>query len=543
MTINILEDLVIRQRKGREPIRTCSLPETIANLITEETQYFPALRPHQRHAWHAFLVQLCTMAMLNSGREEIPQSPEEWREIIAALTPEWPDQEPWMLSNQDITVPAFMQPPEPDPELEELYKNHTKTTPDDLDMLFSSKNHELKMSIARDAHPDDWLMSLITIQTCQGYSGPRSQAISRMNSGAGSRPAVYLSPNNHPGVQLRSAIQRLIPQVEKIAQQHDTRTNGIMLVWTIPWNGEEESELRMEDLHPLYIEVCRRVRLGMMPDQTVIARYATSKKRRIKAKEKNGITGDPWTPFDTRENKCLTISNRGFTSWKLVEYLANPQWDRPALLIGADIAGPGVLNARAIAGGNCQTNGYHDRSIPLHEKVIQALQSEEETKTFYDMARDRINKASAAEKTLVNTLERYLSAGKKVDSEDRKRTVATSNRLNALVDNLFFEQLQEEFLTPAGTERKEKNREWQIWLADETRKILYETINGTRSRTGNRYTAQARVMNDFERKIRDKGGLPEAFRPEAFRPEASKAPGNQAEKEGDDKEGDDDDNE
>ena len=44
-----------------------SLPETYAALMRDEVGSFPALRPHQRHAWHAFTVQLGAMALHRAG--------------------------------------------------------------------------------------------------------------------------------------------------------------------------------------------------------------------------------------------------------------------------------------------------------------------------------------------------------------------------------------------------------------------------------------------------------------------------------------------
>ena len=67
-----------------------SLPEVYAALMADEVEAFPALRPHQRHAWHAFLVQLGAMAVHEAGLPEPPADADEWRRIIRGLTPEWP---------------------------------------------------------------------------------------------------------------------------------------------------------------------------------------------------------------------------------------------------------------------------------------------------------------------------------------------------------------------------------------------------------------------------------------------------------------------
>ena len=51
------------------------------------------------------------MAMHRAGLAEPPRDAEEWLRIIRALTADYPDGEPWHLVVEDITKPAFMQPP------------------------------------------------------------------------------------------------------------------------------------------------------------------------------------------------------------------------------------------------------------------------------------------------------------------------------------------------------------------------------------------------------------------------------------------------
>lgn len=67
MTFNLLTELVFRVETGESSHVTASLPEVYAALMRDDVVAFPALRPHQRHAWHAFLVQLGAMAL--RGRE------------------------------------------------------------------------------------------------------------------------------------------------------------------------------------------------------------------------------------------------------------------------------------------------------------------------------------------------------------------------------------------------------------------------------------------------------------------------------------------
>ena len=107
--LNLLSDPLVRIEKDDGATVLASLPETLALLMNDEVLAFPALRPHQRHPWHAFLVQLAAMAMCQAGVSEPPADAAEWAGLIRGLTPEFPGDEPWHLVVDDITKPAFMQ--------------------------------------------------------------------------------------------------------------------------------------------------------------------------------------------------------------------------------------------------------------------------------------------------------------------------------------------------------------------------------------------------------------------------------------------------
>ena len=71
-----------------------SLPDVYASLMADRVEAFTALRPHQRHAWHAFLVQLGAMAMHRAGLSEPPEEAEKWLRLIRGLTPDFPTMNP-----------------------------------------------------------------------------------------------------------------------------------------------------------------------------------------------------------------------------------------------------------------------------------------------------------------------------------------------------------------------------------------------------------------------------------------------------------------
>ena len=99
------------QVTGADGAMAClSLPQVLARLSAGEDLGFDALRPHQRPAWHAFLVQLAYLALEGGEEPEPPTSAEAWCVKLRALTPGHDDDAPWCLVNVDWQRPAFMQP-------------------------------------------------------------------------------------------------------------------------------------------------------------------------------------------------------------------------------------------------------------------------------------------------------------------------------------------------------------------------------------------------------------------------------------------------
>ena len=213
---NLLDESLIRMDKSDGSHSEASLPEVYAALMADEVDAFPDLRPHQRHAWHALLSQLGATAMYRAGLTEPPSDAAEWRRIIRALTtPDYPDDEPWQMIVDDITKPAFMQPPARSKERVNDYKNAV-ATPDELDMLVTSKNHDLKSAVAEQASVDDWIFALITLQTMEGFGGAGNYGISRMNGGLGSRPAFTLAPTGGLGAHVSRDISALLERRQEL---------------------------------------------------------------------------------------------------------------------------------------------------------------------------------------------------------------------------------------------------------------------------------------------------------------------------------------
>ena len=229
---NILTDPVIRVKHNNSAIDKLTLPQVYAALMADDVVSFPAMRPHQKHPGLAFFTQLGAIATHRSGLPKPPKDTDEWEQVIRSLTPH---EESWHLVVDDITKPAFMQPPASSTEREKDYKGII-TTPDELDMLVTAKNHDLKASVGAQGDVDDWIFALITLQTMDGNPG-RNPGIARMNGAYGNRPAFSLAPVGGVGAHVRRDITLLLEHRPNLIRSYPMTENGVALLWTQKWMG------------------------------------------------------------------------------------------------------------------------------------------------------------------------------------------------------------------------------------------------------------------------------------------------------------------
>ncbi len=251
--LNLLEEQLVSTISTQGMKAQRSLPETLAGLVRGEIASFSSLRPHQRHVWHAFLVQVAALALEKAGEAALPDQEGDWRVLLEGLTPD-AGGEPWSLVIPDAGKPALMQAPIPGGNLSAFRKIET---PDSLDMLITSKNHDLKKERMWHAGPEDWLYALISLQTQEGIMGGGKYGISRMNGGYGSRPMFAIDLAGDMGFRFRREVSILLSLARERAGSDRPGPKAISLLWLEPWDGS--TQIAFEKLHPLYVEVCRRV--------------------------------------------------------------------------------------------------------------------------------------------------------------------------------------------------------------------------------------------------------------------------------------------
>jgi CRISPR system Cascade subunit CasA len=282
--LNLLVDPIIGVLDIEGRREHLSLPQVYFKLAEDGIAAFPALRPHQRHAWHALLCQLGALACLKCGLTTAPMNSGGWRAALRALTPEFPGDEPWMLvTNPD--KPAFLQA-----VVGTLDSFKPLTTPDELDMLVTAKNHDVKGARLFSAEANDWLFALVTLQTMEGFLGAGNYGISRMNGGFANRPGFSVCPPGRIGAHVMRDLKRLITIRDEFLEKNAAfDRGGLALVWLRPWTGV--SSLQPTELDPYYIEICRRVRLVSNAGR-ISALAAGSKVARIHIRQ--GRQGPDW---------------------------------------------------------------------------------------------------------------------------------------------------------------------------------------------------------------------------------------------------------
>ena len=412
-----------------------SLPAVFAAMGAGQLPAFPSLRPHQRPAWHMFLVQLGALALWHANRTDLSADECAWRDALRGLTANYPDDEPWRLIVEQRNSPGFMQPPDPGG-----LKWTDTPTPDALDMLITARNHDLKQSVARIANAEDWVFALVSLQTCEGYGGRGNQGIARMNGGSSSRPMLGLVPAEdtdcsvHAGAHWRRDVRRLLARRAAGDDGGPGEPGGSALLWLLSW--PEGERLGLSALDPWFIEVCRRVRL-VVHNGSVLAQCANSKAPRIDAKAYKGHVGDPWAPIHKTESKSLTLSSRGFDYRRLCDLLYSGDWQVPFLAQpAADESHDMLLLAEGISRGNSKTDGFKSRVVPVPGHALRMLS----TRTLGSLAKAQMREIAGFDKALRNGLALMAANGDRqaLDKKHYGHTNPPRAHFDRMADRLFF---------------------------------------------------------------------------------------------------------
>jgi CRISPR system Cascade subunit CasA len=451
---NLLTDPLLIVQFIDQPETEMTLPELLACLHDENQNVigFRHLQPYQTHAWYAFLTQLSTIARHFHPDSDLKNS-EGWIFMLRSLTKNHGEDAPWMLVNDDLHLSAFMQSPVPENNLNS-FKN--EATPDAIDVLVLSKNHDVKQRKINYPHPSHWIFALISLQTMQGFSGRDNYGISRMNSGYGNRSCVAYVNNPYVwGERIRKDVVNLLKWREDLCEDFPfPKVDGISLLWLEAWDGS--TSLHLEQLDPFYIEICRRLRLANADGQIQCFRKATSK-RRIDAESSLGYVGDPWLfvldqaetnrkeSEESSQPKALSVPGTGF-SYTLVSdilFRKNGRTRSPVQIASSE---GGWCLMQALVRGQGETQGYHERVISIPPKYYDPENSTLLEKICI-LSQHMVGFATDYQKILRDGLLAFYQGlndlkgqSKKLDFKNQ-RPDPWLNRFNKYVDLIFFDHL------------------------------------------------------------------------------------------------------
>jgi len=500
--VNLLTDPLLRVQTESD-LEYLSLPALFARLGKNEVRHLVGIQRHQSDAFHVFLCYLAGAVLARDGSSSPVQDECFWREGLLKLAGN-AGRDAWQLVSDDDTRPAFMQPP-----LAGDSRNPTSVmnAADELDLLPTAKNHDVKRKRADTAHADTWLYALISLQTMSGFYGRGNQGISRMNRGYGNRPVVELIRDRMPGQRWVDAVTRLLEHRKRVlTEPFGYDPEGLVLIWIEPWDGNTSLELARLD--PFYIEVCRQVRLRGEGAVERAESY-TSAQPRIAAKELNGVVGDPWLPVDLKgigEGKkasvrALTFPPGGITAEHMRRLIfedelqlcvlqkPQPHWK-----------GNMWLSVSVLVRGEGVTDGFSEWEVQIPEqKTLSIFGASAQKDALEKLGRDAIAYVAIMQNRVLKPAVFALALGapQKLDLDDGFGISAwsrSSRQFESLWSTEFFPWL---FSVPESFDEQEELHRWVEILREHAVTVLKEAEDGSANRSGRQYHIRTEVRNRF----------------------------------------------
>lgn len=422
----------VRTRTGEARL---NLPDLLASLAGDEVEAYSGLRAHQADPWHVFLVQIAASILArHPGLKSPPADAAFWRVGLIDIAEGCASA--WELLVEDVTMPAFMQHPLSDPEeLRRTFKPKART-PDELDVLVTAKNHDLKRMRAHADDPEAWLFAILCYQTTSGFLGAGNYGIVRMNGGFSSRPFVTLVRDASPAPRFREEV-RVVCEMRQatLDGRFGYRKKGIVLTWLEPWDRTNH-QYTLKDLEPWFVETARPLRLVTSVTGR-LALGATSSARQIGPKTlESGDVGDPWTPINVADTKkgrsALTVSAAGWTADRVAALMFEQDFEltemqRPR----GSVEGNAWFIGSVLVRGQGTTDGFHRFAIPVPATVCAGLLNVHEKQLLGGFAEGLLADAKEVERALRFALLALTEAGPQGEDVRRKTAVRWSDQAAA----------------------------------------------------------------------------------------------------------------
>jgi CRISPR system Cascade subunit CasA len=488
-----------------------TLPELFAGLVKGGVLGYPGLRPHQADPWHAFLVQVAASVLARSPRDAITSIESSfWHDGLLDLADG--EATAWQLIVEDATRPAFMQHPLGTAAELNTWKVAGRT-PDEIDVLVTAKDHDVKSSRVASIDAEAWLFALVTCQTTSGFFGAGKYGSIRMNGGFGSRAFVSLVTDPSPSSRFQEEL-RVVGACRGavLAGGYGYRSKGCVLTWLKPWR-RDASQWMLSELEPWFVEAVRPLRLRSAVGG-IEALGTTSDARQIGPKSVDGgDVGDPWCPTNLADKKkgrsALTVSGSGWSP----ELLCRLLFQQEVELTPLQRPRPGMPTAAWLVGsvlvrGQGTTEGFRRFVIEVPAGVRGWLERPDDRERLSKLAQQLLGDAKEVERTLRAAVMVLADGGP--DQVDRGNdTLATWARKVVDQEALGWGDRFFTMLWRATAEDPEIVRaSWCTDLVARARLALADAERRVPLKRNRQYRALVRARGTLEGSLRKKGLVP-----------------------------------
>lgn len=405
--------------------RTVTLPALLALLCEGRVAGYTGLRAHQADPWHVFLVQAAASVLARNPRDLASADAEFWREGLLGLAEG--RRSAWNLLEENVTEPAFLQHAweSLDADASSFGLKRADPTwvaepkassPDELDVLVTAKNHDVKVRRMMSSSPESWIYALLVSQTTSGFLGAGNYGVVRMNSGSGNRGFLSWVGSLNPSCRFQDEVVIVQRERQDLIRKYGYRARGVVLTWLGRWTRDGH-QWDLRELEPFFIEACRPVRLRMVEGGRIVALGATSGARQIGPKSPDGgDVGDLWTVINGADKKkgrsALTVSGNGFAPKLVTDLLFEQQgFELSALQRPRPGSAPGWFVGSALVRGQGKTEGFHRLELPVPAKARLALSQPGEKQRLAALSQTLLTDAKEAESALRSALTALAEGG------------------------------------------------------------------------------------------------------------------------------------
>jgi len=513
---NLLYDPIFRIETANAS-ECLSLPALFVELAQDKVESFLGLQRHQEDAFHVFLCYLAGSVLAHQNQIEADQSEEFWRNGLLQLAQG--QESAWKLLVENPLEPGFMQPSLTDVSIFKRFdfkpnEGPKAESPDQLDLLDISRNHDIKYKRSKHPSTEQWIYSLISLQTCTCYYGSGNYGTARIN-GTTARPTIEIMVSERWGARWKVNTSRLLQYRNKLLKKKPYREkHGVVLAWLPPW--DLTSSLSLQEMDPFFIEISRAVRLNSTGSRIIVL-GATSKPRVIDKAARDeikGNLGDPWTPINLRSGGAAVFGKEGFTVQRLHDLIFSKIDEEslysPCEFMKATGSSDEIFHATALArrGKTSNTEGFHCADIPIPGQIkLSLFQRDSKAITLGKISRSRIRDAEIMwRQVLKPALYKLLDGGSKQKPEEigswqmriEKRLKSwleeTEKAYNSAWTNDYFMLLWSADIS----DEKSTQQEWLAFLESQAKDVLLAAIKRFPKRSGRTYRSQVSAEELFK---------------------------------------------